>query len=239
MRRGVLLYEGREAAGPMAALYAAGMLLAFAARAGWFSVTDMPLFYLLFVGAAVVLLGRIWRTMFGREASLLFSTPLRAGEHILLQVLLAAGYSVLTTAVIAAAVLCQGEAMSALLRALRPIVRLLLFTETSLSLFCLILHGMAVMALINLPAFRRYRALAAVLWIIALDGGMALLGALTARWVSGYVVISVTGGVAFSGTATEPNSFSVSINEAMWIALVSPLCVWLAARLTRKYLLVE
>lgn len=239
MLRKTLRYEFRQTVVPMTGLYLSAIAFAAIARAGLFSLTDMPLFYLTFFGATVLLLYRFWQTMFGQEAALMFSLPLSSSGHIASQLLNMLIYSLLTTTFLAGALILQGEALGALLLTLPPAVSVVLFAEVVFSMVLLCVQLSMVLVLANLPFCRENRRLWVLLWILIVFGVTSMLSGATASLIDQYIVISAEGTFALSNTYTNPSSISFSLNTTLWLVLIAPVFVWLMSRLTRRYLMID
>ncbi len=238
MLRNVLKYELKRSFIPFAALYGIAIVFSLIARIKLFSLTDMPLFYLVFFGATAILLFRFWTTMFGQEATFLFSVPLKAKTQVGMRLLSAFILSAISTFVIAIAILIQGESMATLLTELSLFSAVILFIEIAISIFYLVLQLETVLALSNLPFSRVNRKLWIVIWAVILFGVTSVLSSLTVNFIDQYIVISQAGGISLSTSSTTPLSFSFSLNATLWMVIISPYCVWLINYITKKYLLI-
>jgi len=239
MLRKTLRYEFRQAVVPMAGLYLAAIAFAAIARLGLFSLTDMPLFYLTFFGATVLLLYRFWQTMFGIEATLMFSLPVSSAGHIASQLLNMFIYSLLTTAFLGGTLILQGEALGTLLLTFPPAISVILFGEVVFSMFFLCVQLSMVLVLANLPFCRENRKLWVLLWIFVVFGITSILSGITASFIDQYIVISSEGDFALSNTYMNPSSISFSLNTTLWLVLISPIFIWLMSRLTHRYLMID
>lgn len=236
MIRNVLKYEIKRASLPFMALY--GIVFAFAimARMKIFSLTDMPLFYIAFFGATTILLFRYWNTMFGQEATFLFSIPLKAGTQVGIRLSLAAFFSAITALIIALAILLQGEAMGILIAELTFVTALIIFIEISISMFYLIIQLEAALTLANLPFCRNKRKLWVLIWVVIIFGATSILTSITSNFIKQYIVISEAGKIFLDTTNITPLSFSFSLNTAMWMIIILPFLVWLIIYVTKHYL---
>lgn len=235
----VLRYEFKQTIFPAISLYLVIFAFAVIARLGWFSLTDMPLFYLVFFGAVVILMYRFWQTMYGPEAYIMFSLPLSASGHIAAQLANILIYSLSTTAVIGSALILQGEALGHMLLSLSPVISLALFAEVTFSMFLLSVQVAMVLVLANLPFCQGNRKVWIFLWTIALFGAVSILSGTTAAFIDEYIVISEESGIFISNTYTTPASISFSLNTMLWLLMISPTLISLMSRLTRKYMLLS
>lgn len=231
-----LKYEIKQSVKPFSLL--SGIVLAFAlvARTGFFSLTDMPLFYVAFFGAVGVIVYRFNRTMFGREAVFMFSVALSAAKQVMLRLVAALILSLCSTAVIGAALIIQGEEMAKLLMSLSPGIGCVLFCEVVLSMFLLSVLLAAILTLSNLPFCRNERTMWMVVWAIVVFGAISLLSILTETFADFYLIVQLGGGVFIADTPAVPSSFAFSLNVLLWQAIVVPILIFLMSRLTKNYL---
>ena len=236
MFKNVVKYELKRSFIPFATLYAIAIVFSLIARMKWFTLTDMPLFYLVFFGATAILLFRFWSTMYGQEATFVFSIPLSAKKQVGMRLFCAFLFSIITTFIIAVAILIQGEAMAILLSELHLMSAVLLFVEISVSLFYLVLQLETVLTLSNLPFCREKRKLWIVIWVVVFFGVTSALSAFTEPFLEQYIVIAQSGAISFSTTSAIPLSFAFSLNTTLWMIIISPVCIWLIGYITEKYL---
>ena len=211
-------------------------MLALLARLQAFSITDMPLFFLIFYGACGVMLYRFWRTMFGAEAAFCFAVPLNAGKQIACRLSVFAAESICVGILLTAALLLQGEEVCGLLLSLSASKTALLALMIAISLFLLAVGCAFALTLGNLPIFRRRRALwcaAFVLGLFALDRlASPLLTALPDRVLA----------VQAAPTALEdmaPVGFSFSLRYLAFELIEAAGGAWLMALLTKRYMRLE
>jgi len=230
-----LKYELKQSVKPFALLGGIVLTFALSARIGFFSLTDMPLFYVAFFGAVGVIVWRFNRTMFGQEAVFMFSVAISAWAQILMRLLAVLILSICSTAVIGAALIAQGEDMAKLLMSLSPGIGCVLFVESALSMFLLSIILGAILTFSNLPFCRNERTMWMVLWALAVFGAIAVLSALTEGFADIYLIIQLGGGVFIADTHAVPASFAFSLNTLLWQAIVAPVLIFLMYRLTKKY----
>ncbi|MGI6183789.1 MAG: hypothetical protein ACOYIH_06745 [Candidatus Fimadaptatus sp.] len=234
----VLRYELRRAAAPMLCLYASAFAFALMARLGIFSLTDMPIVFLVIFGSTGICIYRFWRTMFGREATLLFSTVLSARDHVLAHVCAFFIAYLLTVLVIGCALIIQNEALGRLLLALPAAHLMALYAEMTISMLFTTIMLSAIIVLAYKPRCRAH----SLLWTIAYGSAalalMAVLTSLTAPLISANVVLS-EGGMFISDTPIHESSIALSVNELIWAAISAPICIAIIWRSTKTGLQVE
>lgn len=234
----VLRYDLQQIAKPMSAAYAAALGFALIARLGIFSLTDMPLVYLLFFGSIGILIYRYRRTMFGVEATLLFSTTLPAHAHIFERILAFFLFSCTTTLITATALIIQGESLGLMLTSLPVIHAVLLYFEVTFSLLFLTIQLTAILTLANLPSTRNKGGFSIVFFACVLFGGIALLSSLTEPLIKEYIILSATDGLFISDSYSHASSIALSLNSLLWIAVATPLSVTLMIKITHSKLLI-
>jgi len=234
----VLRYDVWQTAKPMLAAYAAALGFALLARLDIFSLTDMPLVYLIFFGTIGILIYRYRRTMFGAEATLMFSTTLSACAHIYERVLSIFLFSALTIAVTAIALVIQGETMGVMLLSLSTYHAVLLYFEVAFSLLFLTIQIAAILTLANLPRFRSMGGISVILFACIVFGLIALLSSLTEPLIQSYLIVSSTDGLYISDSYVHQSSVALSFNSLLWIVLSAPLSIVLMIKITQKKLLV-
>jgi len=234
----VLRYDFYQTAKPMSAAYAAAFGFALLARLGIFSLTDMPLVYLLFFGSIGILIYRYRRTMFGVEATLLFSTTLRAHSHIFVRLFSFFLYSSITTVITATALMVQGESLGLMIASLPAFHAILLYFEVTFSLFFLTIQITAVLTLANMPHSRNKGGVGIILYACLYFGAIAILASLTEPLLPDFVVLSATEGLFISKSHIHASSIALSLNSLFWIAIAAPLSVGLMIKITHSRLLI-
>ena len=237
MMKKLFLHEMRQSLRYFAGLAGAGLLLGLLARLRLFSLTDMPLFTLLFYGACCIMIYRFWRTMFGGEAIFCFGAPLSAGWQVAVRMLAFAALSVCAAALLAASILLQGEEMGRLLAALPAGQAAALFLLVTLSMLLFAVPCAFALTLGNLPVFRAHRLLFCALFVAALSA----LDPLTLRilaFLPDHEVI-LTGPRSAEGLGVHLANFSVSTKKLVFELIEAPVFIGLTAWLTRKYMLLE
>ena len=230
-----LKYELKQSIRPFALLSGIALAFALSARTGFFSLTDMPLFYVAFFGTVGMIVYRFYRTMFGQESVFMFSVAISASAQIMLRLLAGLILSICSTVVIGIALIIQGEEMGELLMSLSSGIGCVLFVEAALSAFLLSVILGAILTLSNLPLCRNERTMWMVLWAIVIFGAIVMLSTLTEEFIDIYLIIQLSGGVFIAHTHAVPSSFAFSINMLMWQVIVTPVLIVLMYRLTKKY----
>ena len=213
-------------------------MLALLARLQAFSITDMPLFFLIFYGACGVMLYRFWRTMFGAEAAFCFAVPLNAGKQIACRLSIFAAESICVGVLLTATLLLQGEEVCGLLLSLSASKTALLALMIAISLFLLAVGCAFALTLGNLPIFRRRRAL----WCAAFVLGLFALDRLTAPLLSSLPNRVLEIGMQTAPTAQAdmaPIGFSFSLRRLMLELIAAAGGAWLMVLLTKRYMRLE
>ena len=237
MMKNLFLHEMRQSLRYFVWLAGAGLLLGLLARLKLFSITDMPLFALLFYGACGIMLYRFWRTMFGGEATFCFGAPMSAGCQIAARLLVFAALSVCGTALLAASILLQGEEMGRLLAALPAGQAATLFLWVALSALLLVVSYAFAFTLGNLPVFRAHRLLCCGLFAAAMLALNPLLLRVFAFLPDREMIIA--GSEPAEALGAHFANFSFSIRTLVIELLEAPVFIGLMAMLTRKYMLLE
>jgi|GEM_PF-5482239 len=237
MFKHMLCYELGRSAHPFAAGTLVAAALALSARLKWFSLTDMPLFYLMFGAAAALMMLRFWRTNAGAEAEMLYAVPLSPAGQMAFRAAAVFVLSAASALVMLAALLLQGEAMGTLILSLSPGAALLLYLMIVWSMLSLTIRAAFAMLLSGLPPFRTRRLLWVFIWAAVVFVGGALLPHLTAGLLPQHIVLPLSGEILWSAQNNLPASFAFSLNELAWDAALLPVMLLLTVRLTRRYLL--
>ncbi len=215
-----------------------GLALAVCARLHWFSLTDMPLFYLLFVSAAGYQLYRFWRISYGPEAEFTFAIPLSPAGQTGLRLLSMLAASAIAALAILLCLALQGEHVSALMRGQSLFAMLTLWFMLCWSMYLFCVQGAFCLVLAFQPIFRRLWPLAALAFFAAGSLLFRFSTDLMANALPAQLSLTAAGLTLSSASAQGPDySFAFSLSGLLVNAITLPLAACLMTRLTRKYLL--
>lgn len=212
--------------------------LAVLARLRVFSLTDMPLFYLMLFSSVSIMLYRYYCSMHGKEAGFLFTVDLSSGKQLLLRYVHFAIWSVITALVIGMALSVQGEDMSNILQTLSITGKMLLAAEVAFSALTLTILISTALTLSYVHPFSEHRIAAFVIFLLIAFGLIRLLSKLTGGVVSSYLVVTDTGKVLRSDISDMPSSISFSFNTLIWDILCSAACMIGTPMIIRKKLVI-
>lgn len=201
------------------------LALAALARLHVFSLTDMPLFYLMLFSSASIMLFRYYRTMHGKEADLLFTVDLSSWEQMLLRYVNFIIWSIITALVIGIVLSIQGEDLSRMLQALSIPGKMLLAAEVTFSLLALIVMISTSLTLSRIYPFSEHRIAAFITFLLVAFGIIRLLSTVVGGVASSYLVVTDTGKILRSGVPNMPSSISFSFNTLIWDVLCSVVCM--------------
>ena len=223
----------------MYAVWAAiSTVLAIFARIKLFSLTDMPLFYLMFFGSVGIMLYRYYCSMHGSEAAYLFTLDLSAKQQMMIRYISMLFWSVVTAWAIGFALMVQGEDMSQLLQSQSLSMTLLLASEITFSVFTLVILHSAALTLANIRPFSGRHILYFILFAAIGLGGISLLSRTTAKIIPFYLVATNSGKILISETSNTASSISFSFNTLMWDAIFSVACIVSIPAIIRKKLII-
>lgn len=234
----MIRYECRRCL-PLYAVWAAiGAALAAAARLGLFSLTDMPLFYLLFFGSVGILLYRYHCTMHSSEAAFLFTLDLSPGKQMLARYGSSLLWSIFTALAIGGVLFIQGEALSGLLRQLSFPMGILLTAEVSLSVFTLVVFVSVPLTLSHMRPFSGHPVFWFLILGAALLGAVDLLSGLTECLIPAYLAAAEDGRLFVTSVPDTPASISFSVNMLLWdTVFAGVILLWMPRIVRRKLLL--
>lgn len=214
------------------------LVLAVLARLHVFSLTDMPLFYLMLFSSVSIMLYRYYSSMHGKEAELLFTVNLSSGKQMLLRYVQFIIWSIVTALVIGMVLSIQGEDLSNILHTLSFPGKMLLATEVAFSALTLIVLVSTALTLSYIHPFSEHQIAAFVTFLLVAFGIISLLSAVAGDVVSSYLVVTDTGKILRSDIPNMPSSISFSLNTLIWDVLCSAACMVGMPMLIRKKLVI-
>ena len=234
----MLQYEGKRSL-PLVAAWAAGAVVpAVFARLRIFSLTDMPLFYLMLFSSIGLMLYRYYASMHGPEAAFLFTIDLSPGKQMFVRYFSAGCRSIVTALMIGLALSIQGEELGSTLRNLSLPMRMLLLGETAFSAFALFLTISAPLTISNIRPFSKHP----VLWFLIIGavmmGANRLLPKITERLLPVWLVITGEGNVLVSTVPNMAGSLSFSFNVLLWNVVLAAVVMFGVPAVIRKKLLI-
>lgn len=212
--------------------------LAIFARIKLFSLTDMPLFYLMFFGSAGIMLYRYYCSMHGSEAAYLFTLDLSAKQQMMIRYISMLFWSVITAWAIGFALIVQGEDLSQLLKSQSLFMTLLLAGEVTFSVFVLVVLHSAALTLAHIRPFSERHILYFILFSAIGLGGISLLSRTTSKIIPFYFVATDSGEVLLSQIPGVPSSISFSINTLIWNIICSMACILSMPSIVRNRMII-
>lgn len=233
----VIKYEWKRSL-PLHLVWAAiAAALAIPARLGIFSLTDMPLFYLMFFASVGVMLYRYYCSMHGAEAAFLFTMDLSSGKQMLARYCSAGIWSILSALMIGLVLRLQGEDLGLLLRNLSLPLGIVLTAEAAFSAFLLFMMVSAALTISNIRPFSGRPVLWFVIIGTVMVGANRILPGLTETFLPACLVITEEGTVQISTVSNLPASLSFSLNTLAWNAAFAVVIMLCIPALVRKKLL--
>ena len=217
---------------------AIAVILAFLARMQIFSLTDMPLFYLMLFGSVGIMIGRYNSTMHGAEAAFLFTTDMSPKEHMFARYCAALILSIITALMTGAVLRIQGEELSKILRNVSFPMGLMLTAEVTFSAFALFAEISAAWTLSNIRPFSQCPTACFVVFGAMLICGNSILPAMTKHLIPAYLVIAESGSVFVSTVSDMPASVSFSLNTLVWNVICTVIIITCIPAIIRKKLLI-
>ncbi len=214
------------------------VILAVFARLQLFSVTDMPLFYLMLFGSIGIMICRYYSSMHGAEAALLFMTDLSPRKHILVRYFCALMLSIATALMIGIALLIQGEDISIMIRSLSFPMSLLLIAEVTISAFTLFIEISTALTLSGIRPFSGHQIVSFVIFGAIIIGINSILPAITNALVPAHLVVTTEGAMLISTQNNIPASISFSLNTLIWNVIFTIIAAIGIPSVIRKKLLI-
>lgn len=214
------------------------VILAMAARLKFFSLADMPLFYLMFFSSIGILLYRYYCTMHGKEAELLFSVDLSPAKQMLLRY---AGFfagSIVTTLMIGLTIKIQNEDLGKMLQNLPFMVSVLLTVEVTFSAFTLLIFISTALSISHIRPFSEKQILWFVIIISTIIAAVGLCSKVTETFMSSYWVVTESGELLRSEINNTPSSISFSSNTLIFDVIFSVACMVSMPIIIRKKLMI-
>ena len=191
----VIRYELKRSL-PIYAVWAAtAIMLAVIARLKVFSLSDMPLIYLMIFSSVGIMLYRYYQTMHGAEASFLFTINISSGKQLIVRYISLLIWSLFTVLLIGVVMLIQGEKMGLLIQSLSFTMKMLLLAEVTFSIFVLVIMICVPLTLSNIQPFSQRRILSFVILGAIIFGGFSLLTKTTERFIPAYLIVTNTGNI--------------------------------------------
>lgn len=228
MIRRLIRYEMKRSLHFYVIWAAAAILLATFARLKIFSLTDMPLFYLMLFGSIGIIIYRYYNTMHGAEAAFLFMTALSPRKHIFARYCCALMLSTATALMIGIVLLIQGEDMSIMLRSLSFPMSTLLIAEVTISAFTLFIEISTALTLSGIRPFSNHQIVSFVIFGATIIGINSVLPAITKTVIPAHLVVTTEGTVLISSQNNMPTSISFSLNTLVWnviFTFIAAICI--------------
>lgn len=228
---------------PLYIVWAAiAVLLALPARLGIFSLTDMPLFYLMLFSSIGIMLYRYKCTIHGKEAAFLFTTDLSPRKHILVRYCSALILSIITALMIGLVLIIQGEKLGAMLRNLSFPMVAMLTAEIAISAFSLFIEISAALTLSNIRPFSKRPIACFVIFEAIMIILYSLLPRITQTLIPTHFIVTSEGELLISAMntmpANTPFALNFSLNIFAWNIIFSCIFVICIPLLIQKKLLI-
>ena len=208
------------------------------ARLHIFSLTDMPLFYLMLFGSIGIMIRRYYSSMHGAEAALLFMTDLSPRKQLLVRYCCALILSITTALMIGIVLLIQGEDMSIMLRSLSFPMGILLIAEVTISAFTLFIEISTALTLSGIRPFSGHQIISFVIFGAIIIGINSVLPAITKTILPAHFVVTTEGSVLISARNDIPASISFSLNTLIWNVIFAVIAAIGIPSVIRKKLLI-
>lgn len=208
------------------------------ARLKFFSLTDMPLFYLMFFSSIGILLYRYYCTMHGKEAGILFSVDLSPVKQMLFRY---AGFfvgSIVTTLMIGLAIIIQNEDAGMMLQNLPFMASTILTVEVTFSAFTLLVFISTALSISHIRPFSQKPILWFVIIISAIITVVSLCSKATETAMSNYWVVTESGELLWSEIHNAPSSISFSSSILIFDVIFIVACMISMPVIIRKKLII-